>query len=136
MKPLGWKIGLYFALVFAGGVAVGSLGHRYFTLGHPPHADQAPGGGGAERFREQMVQGLTTRLHLDTGQVAKLEKILDDSRDDFRSFRECHKDEVKAILDKQTGRIEALLTPDQLKEYKKIEKERDEQMKRTQKNDR
>ena len=123
MKPVGWRIALYFALVFAGGIGVGVLTQRYVipvparNEGHPPRD--------SERFRKAMVEDLTKRLNLDSGQVKQLESVLDDSRQAFQAFRDRHKDEMKAIMDRQHEQISALLRPEQRVAYEKLRAERE-----------
>ena len=130
MKPAGWRVALYLALVFVAGVVVGALAHRYVLPGHggpggPPHKS-------AESFRKAVVEDLTKRLNLDAGQVAQLQRIMDDAHRDFQDFRERHKDEMKAIMDRQHGRISDMLRPDQRVAYEKIEAERRERIEREQ----
>ena len=128
MKPAGWRIALYLTLVFVAGLVVGALGHRYLMPGHfgpggPPHKS-------AESFRKAVVEDLTKRLSLDAGQVSQLQKIMDDAHKDFQDFRERHKDEMKAIMDRQHARISEMLRPDQRVIYEKIQAERREHAQR------
>ena len=126
MKPAGWRIALYFTLVFAAGLIVGALANRYAL--HARSGPEFPPHKGAEGFRKAMVDDLTKRLKLDAQQVTQLQQILDDSRKQFQDFRERHKDEMKAISDRQHARIAALLRPDQRAIYEKIEAERQARM--------
>ena len=131
MRPVGWRIALYFTLVFVAGLIVGALGDHYILRGrlHPEnHPHQS-----AESFRKAIVEDLTKRLTLDSQQVAQLQQILDDSRKEFQDFRERHKDEMKSMHDRQHVRIMALLRPDQRVIYDKIEAERQARMERDEK---
>ena len=128
MKPVGWKIALYFALVFAAGIGVGLLAQRY-VIAAPVRADAHPHRE-SERFRKAMVEELTKRLSLDAGQVTQLQTILDGSRKAFQDFRERHKDEMKAIYDRQHEQIAAMLRPDQRVAYDKLRAEREAEMKK------
>jgi hypothetical protein len=121
MRPVGWRIALYF----------GALGDRY-TLRARLHPENHPHQS-AESFRKAMVEDLTKRLNLDSQQVARLQQILDDSRKEFQDFRERHKDEMKSMHDRQHVRIMALLRPDQRVIYDKIEAERQARMERDEK---
>jgi hypothetical protein len=129
MKPAGWRIALYLTLVFVAGLVVGALANRYALPAHagpefpPPHKS-------AESFRQAMVADLTKRLSLDPQQVAQLQQILDDSRQEFHNFHERHEDEMKAIYDRQHARITALLRSDQRAIYEKIQAERQAYMQR------
>ncbi len=129
MKPVGWRIALYFALVFGAGIGVGILAQRYVIAtpvaragGHAPRE--------SERFRKAMVEELTKRLSLDAGQVSQLQTILDGSRKAFQDFRERHKDEMKAIYEQQHQQIAAMLRPDQRVAYDKLRAEREAEMKK------
>ena len=131
MRPGGWRIALYFTLVFVAGLIVGALGDHY-TLRARLHPENHPHQS-AESFRKAMVEDLTKRLTLDSQQVAQLQQILDDSRKEFQDFRERHKDEMKSMHDRQHVRIMALLRPDQRVIYDKIEAERQARMERDEK---
>jgi hypothetical protein len=128
MRPLGWRIALYFALVFAAGIGVGILAQRY-VIAVPARADVHPRRE-SERFRKAMVEELTKRLNLDAGQVTQLQTILDGSRKAFQDFRERHKDEMSAIYDRQHEQIAAMLRPDQRNAYEKLRAEREAEMKK------
>ena len=128
MKPAGWRIALYFAVVFLAGIGVGMLTQRYVVSpaahghSHPPRE--------SERFRKEMVDELTRRLGLDATQVTQLQGVLDQSRKAFQDFRESHKDELKAIYDRQHERISASRRPDQRVAYEKLRAEREAEMKK------
>ena len=123
MRPVSWKIALYIGLVFAAGIGVGVLVQRYVipvpvqAHGHAPRE--------SDRFRKEMVEELTKRLNLDAGQVSQLQGVLDGSRKEFQSFRERHRDEMKAIYDHQHEQISAILRPDQRVAYGKLQAERE-----------
>jgi hypothetical protein len=131
MKPAGWRIALYFTLVFVAGLVVGALAGRYAL--HARSRPEFPPHQSAESFRKAMVEDLTKRLNLDSQQVSQLQQILDDSRKEFQDFRERHKDEMKSMHDRQHARITALLHPDQRVIYDKIEAERQARMERDEK---
>ena len=128
MKPAGWRIALYFTLVFVAGLVVGALAGRYAL--RAPSRPEFPSHKSAESFRKAMVEDLTKHLNLDSQQVVGLQRILDDSRQEFQDFRERHKDEMKALYDRQHDRITALLRPDQRVLYEKIEAEHRVRMER------
>ncbi len=123
MRPVGWRIALYFALVFAAGIGVGVLTQRY-VIPIPARADVHPPRE-ADRFRKAMVEELTKRLSLDPGQVTQLQSVLDRSRKAFQEFRERHKDEMKVIYDRQHEEITAFLRPEQRVAYEKLRAERE-----------
>jgi hypothetical protein len=121
MRAVGWKIALYFALVFAAGIGVGILAQRY-VIPVPARADARPPRE-SDRFRQAMVEELTKRLRLDPGQVTQLQTVLDQSRKAFQDFRERHKDEMKVIYDHQHEQIAAILRPDQRVAYENLRAE-------------
>jgi uncharacterized protein YeaO (DUF488 family) len=120
---VGWKIALYFAVVFAAGIGVGILAQR-FVIPVPVRAHDHPPKG-ADRFRKEMVEELTKRLSLDPGQVIQLQAVLDGSRKEFQDFRARHKDEMDAIYHRQHEQISAILRPDQRVAYEKLQAERE-----------
>lgn len=128
MRPVGWRIALYFAVVFGAGIGVGVLAQRY-VIAVPARAESHPPRE-SEKFRKAMVEELTQKLNLDPGQVKRLDGILDDSRTAFQDFRERHKDEMKAIYDHQHEQIAAMLRPDQRIAYDKLRAEREAEMKK------
>ncbi len=131
MKPAAWRIALYVTLVFVAGLVVGVLANRYALPAHP--VPDVPPHKSAESFRKAMVEDLTKRLHLDPQQVTQFQQILDDSRKDFQDFHDRHKDELKALYDRQHTRINALLRPDQRVIYDQIQAERQAHMHEEQK---
>jgi hypothetical protein len=121
MRPVSWTIALYFTLVFAAGIGVGVLAQRY-VIPVPLRTETHPAQG-SDRFRQAMVEELTKRLHLDSGQVTQLQAVLDQSRKAFQDFRERHKDEMKVIYDRQHEQIAAILRADQRDAYEKLRAE-------------
>jgi biopolymer transport protein ExbB/TolQ len=117
MRAFGWRIVLYFALVFMAGVGVGGLGTRYYFGAQGKQ-------GGAERFRAQVVADMTRRLQLSPSQVQQLQAIFDNTRKEFGDFRDRHRDETHAIFDRQNERIMAMLNPWQQAEFKRMQAER------------
>lgn len=128
MRPVGWRIALYFGLVFAAGIGLGILAQRYVIP--PPVRADTHQHRDSERFRKAMVEELTKRLNLDSGQVKQLDLILDESRKSFQAFRDRHTDEMKVIYAAQHEQIAAMLRPDQRVAYEKLKAERDAEMKK------
>jgi len=114
--------GLYLALLFLGGVAVGVFGHRLYTL-NSVNASVNPRN--PEEFRRRYVAELRARLKLTDDQVARLGPILDETRQRYHDLHEKHKPEMKAVQEDQVQKIRAILTDAQQSEYTKLLDERE-----------
>jgi hypothetical protein len=116
--------GLYLALLFLGGVAVGVFGHRLYTL-NSVNASVNPRN--PEEFRRRYVAEMRTRLKLTDDQVARLGPVLDETRQRHRELMEKHRPEFKAIQDEQVRRIREILTDSQQAEYTRMLADREKQ---------
>ena len=114
-------VGLYVLVVFLSGVVVGAVGFRLYTA--------TPVRATADEYRQKLVSEMRSRLKLSEDQVRNLNIILDTTRNEFRDFRERHKDEMKAIQENQTKKITDLLSPDQQAEYRRMREEREKHAK-------
>lgn len=125
MSRSKFVIGIYVAVVFVSGVLVGGFGHRLYTASSVrANVTRNP-----EEYRKRYLDEMRARLKLSQDQVQKLNAILDSTRNEFREFRERHKDEYRTIQDGQVKKINDLLTPQQQAEYHKMRDERDKQSK-------
>jgi hypothetical protein len=103
----------------------------------PVHA-QGPGGG--QRFTvEERVAALKARLSLSDDQTEAVTGILTVSRDQMMKARdaadgdrEAMRKSAREIQQKADVKIEALLTPDQKKEFAKLREEQAKQMRERQ----
>ena len=114
-------IGLYILAVFASGVLAGSFGYRLYTA----RTVSASAPRNPEEYRKRYVNEMETRLKLNPDQVQKLNLILDATRNEFREYRERHRDEFRSIQDGQVRKINELLSPEQRAEYQRMREERD-----------
>jgi uncharacterized membrane protein len=114
-------VALYVLLVFLSGALVGGVGVSLFKGSQP----RSP-----EEFRQRYLAEMRSRLKLTGGQVTQLNAILDATRNQYREFRERHKEESRTIQDEQVTRINAILNADQRAEYEKMRQERDRRTKR------
>jgi len=119
--------GLYLALLFLGGVAVGVFGHRLYTL-NSVNASVNPRN--PEEFRRRYVAEMRTRLKLTDDQVARLGPVLDETRQRHRELMDKHRPEFKAIQDEQVRRIREILTDSQQAEYTDMLADREKQRQR------
>jgi hypothetical protein len=121
-------IALSFSLVFAGGLLVGALAHRYYSL-NVVQARGTPPPPNPEQWRKEYMKEMTSRLNLNPDQVQKLTVILDETQARFRTMRERSRAEMDAARQEQTERVTAILNPEQRLEYDKLRKEREERRK-------
>jgi hypothetical protein len=116
------KAALFALLLFALGAAAGALGHRYY-------AATVVSAKTAEDFRHRYVSEMQTKLSLNQHQVDQLQLILDDTKAKFRAARESHHLEMVKIKDDQIARVNAILSPDQVKRYQEMVSEREQRAK-------
>jgi hypothetical protein len=111
---------LYGLLIFAGGTAVGALGHRLYTsssvtaVSHSAKPDE---------WRERFTGEMKSRVKLDDEQMERLNVILDESKELFDQVRSKYHPEMKAIYEAQVERINSMLSEEQRAEYAKIRQE-------------
>ncbi|MGB9604381.1 MAG: hypothetical protein ACP5U2_13910 [Bryobacteraceae bacterium] len=120
MRRSRFAVAIYLLLVFASGVAVGVIGHRFFEkeVKPPPPARPNP-----EEFRRRYMEEMRNRLKLTDEQARQIEAILDETRDRYRA-------QTRALQEEQTARIRALLSDQQRAEYEKMRQEREERRKK------
>lgn len=123
-----FAIALYLLLVFLSGAVVGVLGHRLYTA--TSVIATRPTSRTPDEYRQKYLAEMRTRLKLDDSQVQQLNAILDNTRDQFRDFRERHKTELKSIQDDQVAKINALLTEAQRSQYERMRAERERHSRR------
>ncbi len=118
--------GLYLALLFLSGVAVGIFGHRLYTL----NSVNASNPRNPEEFRRRYVAEMRTKLKLTDDQVARLGPILDETRQRHHELVDKHRPEFKAIQDEQVKKIRGILTDAQQAEYTTMLADREKQRQR------
>jgi Spy/CpxP family protein refolding chaperone len=118
--------GLYLALLFLSGVAVGIFGHRLYTL----NSVNASNPRSPEEFRRRYVAEMRKRLNLTDEQVARLGPILDETRQQHHELVDKHRPEFKAIQDEQVKKIRGILTDAQQAEYTTMLAEREKRRQR------
>jgi hypothetical protein len=110
---------LLLGLVFALGLASGALGLRLY--------EQSRGTSGDRRWghfdRERYVSRVTQELQLNADQRKELDRILDDTRDEFAKLRETIQPRVGEIKERTRARIRQMLTPDQQQRFEAFLKE-------------
>jgi len=127
------SIALYMGLVFASGLVLGGFGdHLYGLYGGyrlaPGKSGKAPKS--PEEVRHSIIDFWKTHLKLTDAQVVKLGLIMDETR---ARMDEVHRGTIPAQQDMRRTQIErmrAMLTPEQQVEYDRLQKEREERMKK------
>jgi len=112
--------GLYLALLFLSGVAVGAFGLRLYTANSVSARNP-------DEFRRRYVAEMRNRLKLTDEQANRLGPILDEARQQHHQLMEKHSPEFKAIHDEQVNKIRAILTDAQQPEFSKMLEEREKQ---------
>jgi hypothetical protein len=128
MTKKSWTAALYVMLVFAAGVAAGVLGNRVLS-GSQVSANTTTTRQSPAEFRKKHISEMQTRLKLGDDQVVALNKILDQTREQFRAARERARPEMDRIYQQQVVRITEMLKPEQRPEYERIVEEHDRQRK-------
>jgi hypothetical protein len=123
MRRSTLAIACYLFLIFVSGIAVGAFGYRLYS-GTPVSA-KAQKMTGEER-RQQYLAEMQDRLKLTPEQNRELNRIVDQSRVLFDDAHHRHDEEIKAIREKHTTAVRAILTAQQMPEYEKLHAEREQ----------
>lgn len=126
MQISAGKIALYFGLVFTGGLASGVLGHMLYSA--EPVAAKAVPAKTNDDWRIRYVDSMRSRLKMDDDQLKRLNDTLDETRVEYRLLRQRYKPEMEKIHQGQQAKIRSFLRPDQIAEFEKLEREREEKM--------
>ena len=108
------KLWLAVAAVFALGCATGALLDSAYRLRVGAARGEARSG---RRGPEHMFEKMRADLQLDERQAAEARKILDETRNEYRSLRAEARPRFDAIRQSARTRIRALLTPEQQKRF-------------------
>jgi len=125
------KAGLWLAVVFALGLAIGAVfgynfAHKSFAADRPPSALSEP-----ER-RAARVAEITKELQLTPDQTQKVDSVLHQAHDDMRVIREKSDADMDAVRQKARSEMRTFLTPEQLPRFEAFVKKLDEQRKKLQ----
>ncbi|SRR5258708_265947 len=123
MRRSTLAIAFYLLLIFASGMVVGAFGYRLYT-GTPVSAKATKMTG--EQRRQQYLGEMQDRLKLTPEQNRELNRIVDQSRLLFDDAHHRHDEEIKAIREKHTTAVRAMLTAQQLPEYEKLHAAREQ----------
>ena len=118
---------VYLALVFVSGVVVGSVGYGFYSLrATGPKANPCT----PDAVRHRYVDEMRSRLNLRPDQIGKLNGILEETHQRFRSLREKYRPEVKVIQEDQAAQVRSILDDNQRTEYEKMRQEREREHQR------
>jgi hypothetical protein len=119
---------LQLLVVFGSGILVGVVGHRLYTVSSVTAV--RPSRPDPEEVRKRLVQEMRSRVKLDQQQVTDLNRIYDETRQEFDRLHKTWNGESRALWDKQNDRIKAILRPDQVPLYDQLRAEREQERKR------
>jgi Spy/CpxP family protein refolding chaperone len=114
LKPWLLVCGIFVIGVVTGSALTVGLGSRFL---HP--------GQGGYNMKAHWMTRLTDRLHLTADQQAKIQPILADADTKFQALIKDERQSGSQIFKDADEKIEAILTPDQQVELKKMEAERE-----------
>ena len=123
------SIALYMGLVFVSGAVLGGFGdHLYGVRLSPAKNGKAPKS--PEEVRHGIIDFWKSHLKLTDDQVLKVGLIMDETR---VRMDEVHRGTIPAqqeIRREQMDKMRAMLTPEQKTEYDRLQKEREDRMKK------
>jgi Spy/CpxP family protein refolding chaperone len=129
MKRSQWTALIFALLLFTCGVAIGALGHRYYT-------SSVVLARSSEDFRHRYVSEMQGKLKLTPKQLAELQVILDETKVKTRAVREQYRPAVASVKDEQVRRVKSILTPEQVPAYEQLVAERERHFRESEERDR
>ncbi|HEY1219545.1 MAG: hypothetical protein ABSE42_19230 [Bryobacteraceae bacterium] len=107
--------------IFVGGGIAGAFGYHLYLASPVFGHNLAPGPAGVrkvpgpdpEEIRKRLVEEMRQRVKLDDAQIAKLNRIFDDTRAQFDQIHREMNERGHAAWDKQVAEVKAILRPDQ-----------------------
>jgi uncharacterized iron-regulated membrane protein len=127
------KAGLWLAVVFALGLAIGAVfgynfAHKSFAASRLPAATSLS----EPERRAARVAELTRELQLTPEQSQKVDTVLHQAHDEVRTIREKSDADMDAVKQKARSEMRTFLTPEQLPKYEAFVKKVDEEHKKQQ----
>lgn len=124
--------------IFAGGAVFGVFGYHLYLASPVFGHNLTPGtavnrkspGPDPEEVRKRVITEMRQRVKLDDAQVAKLNRIYDDTRAQFDQIHKEMNDRGHAVWDKQVAEVKAILRPDQEPLYDQLRAEHEAARKR------
>jgi len=123
--------------IFVSGALCGAFGYRLYLASPVSGHNLSPGtaarkgpGSDPEEIRKRLVEEMRQRVKLDDAQIAKLNRIFDDTRAQFDQIHKEMNDRGHAVWDKQVAEVKAILRPDQVPLYDQLRAEHEAARKR------
>ena len=129
MKLSRLTIALYVGLIFASGVVLGVFGHSLYAVTVVKSNQDQFQRPRPEDVRKKTLAEMQARMKLTDEQVSKINSIYDETRARVSEVHEKYKPQMDAITQDQRDKVRSVLSPDQVGEYEKMLKERDEREK-------
>jgi hypothetical protein len=130
MPKSKWSAFLSLILVFLSGVLVGSVAYRLYLVNTVQSNFQPPHRPDPEQVRRQRIGQMRDLVKLDDEQVKQVERIYDETRNQFEQARSQFDQNNKNIAEGQTQKIRGLLRQDQLPLYDDLRKKHEAERKR------
>jgi len=124
--------------IFISGAVSGALGYRLYTASPVFGRSVPPGMAGPRRgpgmdpeeVRKRLVEEMRQKVKLDDAQLARLNRIFDDTRAQFDQIHKEMNERGHAVWDKQVAEVKAILRPEQQPLYDKLRAEHEAARKR------
>jgi hypothetical protein len=121
MRPITTNL-LWLLLVFASGVTIGAVGHRYFQ--EDPVSARAPQRPSRDELRRGFLENLRTRVGVSEDQISRIIEILDRGRANADEHKAAMDREIRHMQEAVAAEIRAVLTPEQVVRYEQWREER------------
>ncbi|HXB73542.1 MAG TPA: hypothetical protein VNY05_35215 [Candidatus Acidoferrales bacterium] len=125
-------------LVFLSGALVGAFAYRLVAVNTvlTSGANSArPARLDPEEVRKHLDAEMRDRVKLDDGQIAKYNKILDETHDEFDQIHKKANDEARALRESQHEKVNAILREDQKPLYAQLRAEKAERERKRHQNE-
>ena len=130
MPKSKWSAFLSLILVFLSGVLVGGVAYRLYLVNTVQSNFQPPRRPNPEEVRRQRISQMREVVKLDDEQVKQVERIYDETRNQFEQSRAQFDEKNKTINEGQVQKIRGLLRPDQVPLYDDLRKKHEAERKR------
>ncbi len=120
------KVVLYLGLIFGAGAAAGVMGSMLYSS--ETVSAKALQVNNNDDWRKKYVESMKARLSMSEEQMNKLAETLDETRVEYRLLRNRYKPEMDKIHTVQVEKIKKFLKSEQMGEFEKMEREREEKM--------
>lgn len=117
MKRSNVALAISLALVFISGALFGAFSYRLYSTETTVTANESRRPS-PEEWRQRFIAKATTRLELSDSQVLELNVILDRAKERFDALDgEVYRPQKRAIKERETSEINAMLNDEQRAEY-------------------